>query len=94
MSLTEGGNASPSRQAPGLTAVTVGLGRQANTGCDLDAGALLCDQAGKVLSDERFVLLNDLSSPDGSVRHSGGGSPVGGDGRQIHVDPARALRTS
>ncbi|MFE9169135.1 TerD family protein [Streptomyces kebangsaanensis] len=87
--LTKGGNVSLGKQAPGLTAVTVGLGWQADGGCDLDAGALLCDRAGKVLSDEHFVFFNNPCSPDGSVRHSGGGGPVGGDDQQIHVDLAR-----
>jgi tellurium resistance protein TerD len=86
VSLTRGGNVSLSRQAPGLTAVTVGLGWQANTGYDLDASALLCDQRGQVLSDEHFVFFNNLGSPDGSVRHSGGGSPVDGDAEQIRID--------
>ncbi|MEV6589779.1 TerD family protein [Streptomyces acidicola] len=89
VSLTKGGNVSLSKQAPGLTAVTVGLGWQASTGYDLDASALLCDQSGKVLSDEHFVFFNNLTSPDGSVRHSGGGSPVGGDDQRIQVDLTR-----
>lgn len=80
-----------SRQAPGLTAVTVGLGWQSGTGHDLDASALLCDQSGKVLSDDHFVFCNNLSSPGGSVRPSGSGGPMGagGDNQQIHVDLAR-----
>ncbi|MFJ8358405.1 TerD family protein [Streptomyces sp. NPDC093984] len=86
VALTKGGNVSLSKQAPGLTAVTVGLGWQADTGYEPDAGALLCDRNGKVLSDEHFVFFNNLSSPDGSVRHSGSGGPVGGDDQQIHVD--------
>ncbi|POX37473.1 TerD-family protein [Streptomyces sp. Ru73] len=85
-SLTKGGNVSLSRQAPGLTAVTAGLGWQAGPGCDLDASALLCDRTGKVLSDEHFVFFNNLSSPDGSVTHSGGGQPAGGDRERIRVD--------
>jgi tellurium resistance protein TerD len=87
--LTKGGNVSLSKQAPGLTAVTVGLGWQADTGYDLDASALLCDRSGKVLSDEHFVFFNNLSSPDGSVRHYGSGGTVGLDDQQIHVDLAR-----
>ncbi|MFL4902195.1 TerD family protein [Streptomyces sp. MMS24-I2-30] len=84
--LTKGGNVALGRQAPGLTAVTVGLGWQAKTGYDLDASALLCDASGKALSDEHFVFFNNLSSPDGSVRHSGGGRPAGPDDQQIQVD--------
>ncbi|MFF8029721.1 TerD family protein [Streptomyces sp. NPDC007896] len=87
--LTKGGNVSLSKMAPGLTAVTVGLGWQAGTGYELDGSALLCDQSGKVLSDEHFVFFNNLSSPDGSVRHSGSGAPGGGDEQQIQVDLAR-----
>ncbi|MFI2200159.1 TerD family protein [Streptomyces sp. NPDC020192] len=89
VSLTKGGNVSLSKQAPGLTAVTVGLGWQANTGYELDASALLCDQAGRVLSDEHFVFFNNLTSPDGSVRHGGGGGPAGGDDQRIQVDLTR-----
>ncbi|MGW1171056.1 TerD family protein [Streptomyces sp. NPDC002550] len=89
VSLTKGGNVSLSKQAPGLTAVTVGLGWQAGTGYELDASALLCDQSGKVLSEEHFVFFNNLTSPDGSVRHAGSGSPAGADDQQIHVDLTR-----
>ncbi|MER6071713.1 TerD family protein [Streptomyces sp. NPDC001817] len=88
VSLTKGGNVSLSKQAPGLTAVTVGLGWQANTGYEPDAGALLCAASGKVPSDEHFVFFNNLSSPDGSVRHLSGGSPDGDDQR-IEVDLTR-----
>ncbi|MEU2872452.1 TerD family protein [Streptomyces olivoreticuli] len=91
VSLAKGGNVSLSRQAPGLTAVTVGLGWRvsaaAGAGYDLDASALLCDQAGKVLSDQHFVFFNNRRSPDGSVSHSG--SAAGGDDEQIGVDLAR-----
>ncbi|MET8951973.1 TerD family protein [Streptomyces sp. NPDC004533] len=89
VSLAKGGNVSLSQQAPGLTAVTVGLGWHANTGYELDAGALLCDESGKVLSDEHFVFFNNLTSPDGAVRRSGDGSPVEGDDQRIHIDLAR-----
>ncbi|GAA0402403.1 hypothetical protein GCM10010357_24340 [Streptomyces luteireticuli] len=82
--LTKGGNVSLSRQAPGLTAVTVGLGWQAGPGYDLDASALLCGPSGKVLSDRHFVFFNNLTSPDGSVRHAGSG----GDGERIQVNLA------
>nr|WP_067050264.1 TerD family protein [Streptomyces sp. FXJ1.172]WEO99405.1 TerD family protein [Streptomyces sp. FXJ1.172] len=89
VSLTKGGNVSLSKQAPGLTAVTVGLGWQANSGYELDASALLCDQSGQVLSDEHFVFFNNLTSPDGSVRHGGADGPAGGDDQRIQVDLTR-----
>ncbi|MEU2356490.1 TerD family protein [Streptomyces misionensis] len=87
--LTKGGNVSLSRQAPGLTAVTVGLGWQADTGYEPDASALLCGGSGKVLSDEHFVFFNNPSSPDGSVRYFGQGHPADGDDQRIRVDLAR-----
>ncbi|WP_328707358.1 TerD family protein [Streptomyces mexicanus] len=89
VTLTKGGNVSLSKQAPGLTGVTVGLGWQANTGYELDASALLCDASGKVPSDRHFVFFNNLTSPDGSVRHVGGGSPVDGDDQRIEIDLTR-----
>ncbi|MFE9559017.1 TerD family protein [Streptomyces sp. NPDC006703] len=94
VSLSKGGNVSLSKQAPGLTTVTVGLGWRvspaAGAGFDLDASALLCDQSGKVLSDQHFVFFNNLRSPDGSVTHSGSGTPAGGmDNEQIRVDVAQ-----
>ncbi|MFJ5533597.1 TerD family protein [Streptomyces sp. NPDC093261] len=87
--LTKGGNVSLTKQAPGLTEVTVALGWQAEGGCEPDASALLCDRSGTVPSDAHFVFFNNLSSPDGSVRHSGGGSPAGDDAQRIHVDLTR-----
>jgi tellurium resistance protein TerD len=75
VSLSKGGNVSLSKEAPGLTAVLVGLGWDARstTGSDfdLDASALLCTDAGKVASDQHFVFFNNLKSPDGSVEHTG-----------------------
>ncbi|MFE9724800.1 TerD family protein [Streptomyces sp. NPDC005794] len=75
VSLAKGGNVSLSKEAPGLTAVLVGLGWDARsttgTDYDLDASALLVDGNGKVLSDQHFIFYNNLKSPDGSVEHTG-----------------------
>jgi tellurium resistance protein TerD len=75
VSLSKGGNVSLSKEAPGLTAVLVGLGWDARTTTgqdfDLDASALMCGTSGKVLSDSHFVFFNNLHSPDGSVEHTG-----------------------
>ncbi|MFI6692018.1 TerD family protein [Streptomyces sp. NPDC050433] len=75
VSLSKGGNVSLSKEAPGLTAVLVGLGWDARstTGADfdLDASALLVNAAGKVPSDQHFIFYNNLKSPDGSVEHTG-----------------------
>jgi tellurium resistance protein TerD len=75
VTLSKGGNVSLSKEAPGLSAVVVGLGWQARVSSgadfDLDASALMLGADGKVLSDAHFVFFNNLTSPDGSVEHSG-----------------------
>ncbi|WP_328954302.1 TerD family protein [Kitasatospora purpeofusca] len=94
VSLAKGGNVSLTKEAPGLTAVIVGLGwdvrTTTGTDYDLDASALLCNALGKVVSDQHFVFFNNLRSPDGSVEHSGDNLTGGGDGddEQIKVDLA------
>ena len=75
VSLSKGGNVSLSKEAPGLTAVDVGLGWDARTTSgvdfDLDASALMIGATGKILSDQHFVFFNNLKSPDGSIEHMG-----------------------
>ncbi|MFF2721673.1 TerD family protein [Streptomyces sp. NPDC058011] len=94
VSLAKGGNVSLSKEAPGLTAVTVGLGWDVRTTTganhDLDASALLCSETGKVLSDAHFVFYNNLNSPDGSVRHTGDNLTGEGEGddESVEVDLA------
>ena len=75
VSLTKGGNVSLTKAAPGLTAVNVGLGWDVRTTTgadfDLDASALMVGADGKILSDAHFIFFNNLTSPDGSVEHTG-----------------------
>jgi len=75
VSLSKGGNVSLTKEAPGLTAVTVGLGwdvrSTTGTDFDLDASAIMVAATGKVVSDGHFVFFNNLKSPDGSVEHTG-----------------------
>src|SRR4051794_10066252 len=75
ITLSKGANLSLTKAAPGLTAVTVGLGWQARATSgyefDLDASALMVNSAGRVVSDNHFVFFNNLTSPDGSVEHMG-----------------------
>ena len=94
VSLSKGGNVSLSKQAPGLTAVVVGLGwdPRTTTGADfdLDASAIMLDMSGRVLSDSHFVFFNNLKSPDGSVEHMGDNLTGGaeGDDEQIKINLA------
>jgi tellurium resistance protein TerD len=75
VSLSKGGNVSLTKEAPGLQAVLVGLGWDVRTTTgadfDLDASALMIGSSGKILSDQHFIFFNNLTSPDGSVEHTG-----------------------
>ena len=90
--LAKGGNVSLSKEAPGLTSVSIGLGWDARTTTgtefDLDASAIMVDTAGKVLSDKHFIFFNNKTSPDGSVEHAGDNLTGQGDGddETIKVD--------
>ncbi|MEU5882985.1 TerD family protein [Spirillospora sp. NPDC047279] len=94
VSLSKGGNVSLTKEAPGLTAVVVGLGWDVRTTTggdfDLDASALLCSPENKVLSDKHFVFFNNLKSPDGAVEHTGDNLTGEGEGddEQIKVNLA------
>ncbi|MET7854739.1 TerD family protein [Streptomyces avermitilis] len=95
VTLAKGGNVSLSKEAPGLTAVTVGLGWDVRTTTgadyDLDASALLCSDSGRVISDLHFVFYNNLTSPDGSVQHTGDNLTGEGEGddESINVELAQ-----
>ncbi len=75
VSLQKGGNVSLSKEAPGLTDVSVGLGWDVRTtdgkDFDLDASALIVGENGKVLSDGHFVFYNNKQDPSGAVVHQG-----------------------
>ncbi len=75
VSLSKGGNVSLTKEAPGLTAVLVGMGWdvRATDGAafDLDASVFMCKGDGKVRSDQDFIFYNNLKSVDGSVEHTG-----------------------
>ncbi|GED87248.1 TerD family protein [Streptomyces sp. NPDC056112] len=95
VTLAKGGNVSLSKAAPNLTNVMVGLGweERSTTGApfDLDASALLCSGANRVLGDDWFVFYNQLTSPDGSVEHTGDNLTGEGEGddETILVDLTR-----
>lgn len=84
VSLQKGGNVSLSKEAPGLTNVSVGLGWDARStdgqDFDLDASAIVCGDAGKVLSDGHFVFYNNTKDPSGAVSHQGDNRTGEGEG--------------
>ena len=87
ISLSKGGNVSLTKQAPGLTAVQVGLGWDVRVtdgaAFDLDASAFLLGAGGKVRSDADFVFYNNPKSVEGSVVHQGDNLTGVGDGAML-----------
>ncbi|MBT2440292.1 TerD family protein [Streptomyces sp. ISL-36] len=94
VSLSKGGNVSLTKEAPGLTAVTVGLGwdvrTTTGTDFDLDASAILVSAEGKVRNDQDFVFFNNLKSADGSVEHTGDNLTGEGEGDDEQVQVSLA----
>jgi tellurium resistance protein TerD len=96
VSLSKGGNVSLTKEAgpAGLSAVTVGLGWDVRTtdgaAFDLDASAIALGGNGKVASAGHFVFFNNLTSPDGSIQHTGDNLTGEGEGddEQIKVNVA------
>jgi len=90
INLSKGQKISLEKEAPGLQKVFVGLGwdvKKADTGVDfdLDASCLMLNEAGKIFSDKHFIFYNNLSSPEGSVTHTGDNLTGGGDGDDEQV---------
>jgi tellurium resistance protein TerD len=94
VSLSKGGNVSLTKEAPGLTAITVGLGwdvrTTTGTDFDLDASAIVLNVGGQVISDGHFVFFNNRQTPDGTVIHSGDNLTGQGEGddEQININLA------
>jgi tellurium resistance protein TerD len=95
VSLIKGTNVSLTKEAPNVSAVTVGLGwdvRQTDGAAfDLDASAFVVGQNDKVLSDAHFIFYNNKSTPDGAVIY-GGDNRTGdgaGDDETIKIDFAK-----
>lgn len=92
VSLSKGGNVSLTKEAPGLTAITVGLGWDARVtdgaAFDLDASVFICGEDGKVRSDTDFVFYNNKTGAGGAVQHTGDNTTGEGDGddEQVKVD--------
>ena len=95
ISLSKGGNVSLEKSEPGLKKVLVGLGWDARgtdgADFDLDASVFMLAATGKVRSDHDFVFYNNLTSPDGSVVHSGDNRTGAGEGddEAVRIDLTR-----
>lgn len=92
VSLKKGGNLNLSKESPGLSKITVGLGWSARqtfgAAFDLDASAFLLKENGRVRGDTDFIFYNQLESTCQSVAHTGDNRTGEGDGddEAIQVD--------
>jgi tellurium resistance protein TerD len=92
ISLQKGGNVNLSKEAPGLSQLTIGLGWDVrNTdgaAFDIDSSAFILKADGKVRNDQDFIFYNNLKSADGAVQHSGDNrtGEGSGDDETVQVD--------
>lgn len=92
VSLKKGGNLNLSKESPGLSKITVGLGWSARqtfgASFDLDASAFLLKENNRVRGDSDFIFYNQLESTCKSVLHTGDNRTGEGDGddEAIQVD--------
>ncbi|MBY6411691.1 TerD family protein [Rhodococcus sp. BP-252] len=90
VTLAKGGNVSLSKEAPNLTAVTIGLGWdvRSTTGgdFDLDASAIGLNSNKRSVNDLFFVFYNNLRSPDGAIEHTGDNRTGEGEGDDESID--------
>ncbi|WP_338770833.1 TerD family protein [Massilia sp. METH4] len=95
ISLQKGGNVNLSKEAPGLSQLTVGLGWDVRStdgaAFDIDSSAFLLKTDGKVRGDLDFIFYNNLKSADGAVQHSGDNRTGAGEGddETVKIDLAK-----
>jgi tellurium resistance protein TerD len=86
--MKRGANVSLTREIPNLVSVVLGIsfsaGSEAVLTDNLVVAAILCNAAGKALSDDDFVFFNQLNSPDLSVTQLE--QVMGPDKDQIEID--------
>lgn len=94
ISLTKGGNISLTKTAPELKNVLVGLGWDARStdgdDFDLDASLFMLTDSGKVRDEREFIFYSQLTSPCGSIEHTGDNRTGDGEGDdeqiKVHLD--------
>lgn len=92
ISLTKGSNINLSKEVPGLSKITLGLGwkprQTSGEEFDLDASAFMVTESGKVRSDADFIFYKQKNSTCGAVQHTGDNRNGQGEGddEKINVD--------
>ncbi len=92
INLKKGNSFNLSKNEPGLKKLMLGLGWDVvSQRIDLDASVFMIGANGKLISDSYFVFYNNLTSPDGAIKHTGDNRTGAGEGddEQIIVDLSR-----
>ncbi|MBE9165344.1 pentapeptide repeat-containing protein [Tychonema sp. LEGE 06208] len=89
--LTKGDRFNLSKEAPDFKKVAIALGWQVSQtaqNCDIDASVFMLGADGRIPDEKYFIFYNNLTSPDGAVRHSGDSrnGQVEGDDETVYLD--------
>ncbi|WP_445172331.1 pentapeptide repeat-containing protein [Microcoleus sp.] len=89
--LTKGERFNLSKETPDFSKIAIALGWQVSQtaqNCDIDASVFMLAADGRIPDEKYFVFYNNLTSPDGAVRHSGDcrNGQIEGDDETVYVD--------
>jgi uncharacterized protein YjbI with pentapeptide repeats/stress response protein SCP2 len=89
--LTKGERFNLSKEAPDFHKIAIALGWQVSQTAqkyDIDASVFMLGADGRIPDEKYFVFYNNLTSPDGAVRHSGDSrnGQIEGDDETVFVD--------
>ncbi|MEG4490228.1 TerD family protein [Microcoleus sp. D3_18_C4] len=89
--LTKGERFNLSKETPNFSKIAIALGWQVSQtaqNCDIDASVFMLAADGRIPDEKYFVFYNNLTSPDGGVRHSGDSrnGQIEGDDETVYLD--------
>ncbi|MEG4342534.1 pentapeptide repeat-containing protein [Microcoleus sp. A003_D6] len=89
--LTKGERFNLSKETPNFSKIAIALGWQVSQtaqNCDIDASVFMLAADDRIPDEKYFVFYNNLTSPDGAVRHSGDSrnGQIDGDDETVYVD--------
>ena len=89
--LTKGQRFNLSKETPDFSKIAIALGWQVSQtaqNCDIDASVFMLAADGRIPDEKYFVFYNNLTSPDGAVRHSGDSrnGQIEGDDETVYLD--------
>ncbi|MBD1885326.1 pentapeptide repeat-containing protein [Microcoleus vaginatus] len=89
--LTKGERFNLSKETPDFSKIAIALGWQVSQtaqNCDIDASVFMLGADGRIPDEKYFVFYNNLTSPDGAVRHSGDSrnGQIEGDDETVYLD--------